>query len=83
MADEIELLGVKGLRLPGTKERPCPGFPVNLFRLSLDVLAQKAATAASWWHADESDEACTVSNAIFQSQLWQSVFESACERMRA
>ena len=90
MSQPFSLLGVDGLLLPGTKERPCPWQWFNQIDLVLDLkcmaegrplgaFAEKAATAACWWRAEfQSPED---NSPVVQSILWQRVFEAACERM--
>ena len=97
MSQPFDLLGVSGLLLPGTVERPCPGFnhadsmddDLQKFMKHLVVneafriLAEKAATAACWWRWQNNTPLLIKENytAGRQMKLWQRVFELACERM--
>lgn len=64
--ETFELLGVSGLRLPGTKERPCPFDMVynvewysavlidsakNMANSESRRMSMRAATASCWWAA--------------------------------
>lgn len=95
MSQSFELLGVPGLLLPGTVERPCPwdleGWDdyVQMALQKLEEancpvsLAKMAATAACWWRMEMalSLDARNTTVAINQRNKWQLVFERACERM--
>lgn len=90
--EPFELLGVKGLLLPGTVERWAPWFhemdAMFYFRAweseaspeCFEHIACQAATAACWWLSEYNENFTVHSHPQFR--LWFNVFELACERMK-
>ena len=92
MPEKFSLLGVDGLLLPGTVERPCPGHEdgaqlvaeAYVRSKNWELLTNRAATAACWYRAKFTHlDICGVEEdqALDQWHKWQLVFERACERM--
>lgn len=91
MSETIELLGVSGLLLPGSPERPCPWVIDTVAKLAAkepitydDML--RIAAAWAWWRLQMLKEAKTgdgMTEAEGQEHDWYDVYREAERRINA